>query len=270
MFTFVYEPKLRLQWATDATQPAVSTEADSTSAERHFLDVIQQVIAERPWEKPVTVTPEPPAKDVRPTPFDFEPSVAAVDEATTAGEALVAVKRSLPDIEVVFAGGTDPFEALPTVFGAENVATSTEVCAEVVADVEAEAAAPGRLVSDRAGNHIARSMVQRLIMRAGRTRDRAPRAHSALRGRVRSAPRARRAPRRAVRLSAVASAGDGPPAPEPPQTASPRDVVQLARANSRLLHVALVADVLECIRDLREQQAINTSHEAPRLLEVRR
>jgi hypothetical protein len=271
MSTFVDEPQLRLQWAPEAAQSAVSSEADSTSRERQFLEVIQQVMAERPWEKLVTVTPEPPAKDVRPTPFDFERSMAAVDEATTAEAALAAVKRFLTDIEVVFAGGTDPFAALTTVFGTEDVATVTEVFAEAVADLEAEAAAAGGIVSDQAGNHIARGMVQRLIMRAGRTRDRAPRVHPALRGRVRSAPRARRAPRRAVRLSAVASAGDGPPAPEPPPTASPRDVVQLARARSRLLPVASVDDVLECIADLRErQQAIRTSHDVPRLLEVRR
>ena len=263
MSTFVDEPQVRLQSAAEGTEPVVSNEADSTSLGRQLLEAIQRVTAERPWEEPVTVTPEPSAKDVSPTPFDFEPSMAAVDQATTAEEALAAVKRFLTDIEDVFAGATDPFEVLKTIFGAESVATVTEVCAE--------AAATGGIVSDQAGNHIARSMVQRLIMRAGRTRDRAPRVHSALRGRVRSAPRARRAPRRAVRLSAVASAGDGPPAPEPPPTASPRDVVQFARAKSRLLPVASVDDVLECIADLRElQQAIRTSHDVPRLLEVRR
>jgi hypothetical protein len=271
MSTSVDEPQVRLQSAAEGTEPVVSNEADSTSLGRQLLEAIQRVTAERPWEEPVTVTPEPSAKDLSPTPFDFEPSMAAVDHAATAEEALAAVKRFLTDIEDVFAGATDPFEVLKTIFGAESVATVTEVCAEAAADLDAEAAATGGVVSDRAGSHIARSMVERLITRAGRTRDRAPRAHPAFRGRVRSAPRARRAPRRAVRLSAVASAGDGPPAPEPPPTASPRDVVQLAWARSRLLPVASVDDVLECIADLRErQQAIRTSHGVPRLLEVRR
>jgi hypothetical protein len=101
------------------------------------------------------------------------------------------------------------------------VATVTEVCAAAVVDLEAEAAATGEPVTDQAATRIARSMVDRVIQRAGRTMALAPRVCLVPRVRTQRAPRARRAPRRAVRLSAVASAGDGPPPPPWPSSHAP-------------------------------------------------
>jgi hypothetical protein len=111
---------------------------------------------------------------------------------------------------------SDPVAAVGAIFGNDIVATVTEVCAAAVVDLEAEAAATGEPVTDQAATRIARSMVDRVIQRAGRTMALAPRVCLVPRARNQRAPRARRAPRRAVRLSAVASAGDGPPPAGPP------------------------------------------------------
>jgi hypothetical protein len=112
----------------------------------------------------------------------------------------------------------DPVAALTTVFGAECVATGIDVFAAAVHDLEAVEVATGKPVTQRTASRIARSMIDRVTMRASRTMARAPRAHLVPRVRILRAPRAGRAPRRAVRLSAVASAGSGgdEPSPEPP------------------------------------------------------
>jgi hypothetical protein len=75
------------------------------------------------------------------------------------------------------------------------------------------------VIRDHAARRIARSMVHRATRRAERTTAHAPRARVALGVRIMRAARSRRAPRRAVRLSAVTSAGDGPP-PRPPPARS--------------------------------------------------
>ena len=141
----------------------------------------------------------------------------AIEHATTEKEVMASLETFLTT-ETAIPPDTDTLAVLTTLFGAECVADVFEVGAAAVADLEAEAASTGGAISERAASRIARSMVHRVTSRADRTMARPPRAQPALRVRFLRAPRARRAPRRAVRLSAVASAGSGgeEPSPEPP------------------------------------------------------
>lgn len=272
------------------------SEADANTLGRQLLEAIKQVMSMRAaWEEPVMVTPERAVRDVLPAPpFDIEAALVAVEGATTEEEVITAIQTFLAGAETMFTAGTDPLAGLTTVFGPECVAAVTEVCAAAVVDLEAEAAVTVGPITERAGRRIARSMVHRLTMRGGRTLASAPRVHPAFRGRVMRAPRSRRVHRRAVRLSAVASAGDGPPSPEPPATTGPRNRAQCARTNNGLLIVAQVDHVPERIMALRERELTNpaagegqrvesvgpsdgpqwreieTPHEMLRTLEVRR
>jgi hypothetical protein len=193
-------------------------EPEDNSLGRQLLEAIKRYKATQGApEEPVVVAPAPPTKDALPPPlFDLGATLAALEHATSEEEAMAAVMAFVEGAEAVVKAAPDPVATLTTIFGSECVVTVTEVCTAAVVDLEAEVAATGRPITDRAASRIARSMVDRVTMRASRTMARAPRAHVVPRVRTQRAPRARRAPRRAVRLSAVASAGDGPPPPEPP------------------------------------------------------
>jgi hypothetical protein len=241
------------------------SEPDTNSLGHQLLAAIKQVKATlaAPTE-PMVIAPAPPTRDVLPaSPFDIEAALAALEQATTEEEAMAAVNAFVDGAETVVNAAPDPFAALTTIFGSECVDTVTAVCAAAVVDLEAEAAATGGSITERAGIRIARSMVDRVTMRAGRTRVHAARARLVPRARTLRAPRARRAPRRAVRLAAVASAGDGPP-PPPPSHAPIRAWAckQPVRAHSRRLLVAQIDDVVERIGDLRERDLTS----APRTL----
>jgi hypothetical protein len=199
------------------------SEPDTNTLGHQLLEAIKQAKATlAAQEEPRVVAPAPPPKDVLPaSPFDIVAAIFAVERATTEKEAMAAMEVFLVGAETVVKAAPDPIAVLTTVFGSECIVAVTEVCAAAVVDLEAEAAATGGTVTDRAGSRIARRIVDRLTMRASRTMALAPRVRGALRVRILRAPRARRAPRRAVRLAAVASSGDGPPperSPAPPCT----------------------------------------------------
>ena len=221
------------------------SEADTNTLGHQLLEAIKQFKATLAApEEPVVVAPAPPTRDVLPASFfDIEAAMFAVERATTEEEAMAAMEIFLGGAETVIKAGPDPFAALTTIFGLECVVAVTEVCATAVVDLEAEAAATGGTITERAGSRIARSMIDRLTMRAGRTMALAPRARGALRVRILRAPRARSAHRRAVRLSAVVSAGDGPPPPDPSAAAGACDRAPLAQTTNKLLLVAPIDDV---------------------------
>ena len=195
--------------------------------------------------------------------FDWETMLAAVEHAITAEEAVAAAKMLGDGLEPMLKAASDPFAALGAIFGNEIVATVTEVCAAAVVDLEAEASSTGEPVTDQAATRIARSMVDRVTQRAGRTMALAPRVCLVPRVRTQRAPRARRAPRRAVRLSAVASAGDGPP-PSPSAHAHLRawDGSHFERLHVGHWLVAQGEDVEEHLGDLRKRDLTS----APRTL----
>lgn len=232
------------------------SEADNDAVGRRLLEAIRQFMSTQvAVEEPVVVAPEPPTRDVRPaSPFEIEAALAAAEHATTEDEIVAAVATFLGRAATLFTVDADPVAVLTTVFGPECVADVAEVCAAAVVDLEAEAAVTGGVIRDHAARRIARTMVHRVTMRAERTTAHAPRARGALRVRIQRAPRARRAHRGAVRLSAVASAGDGPPPPDPPATSCSRDHAQLERDDKKVSLVALVDDVVERIRDLLERE----------------
>jgi hypothetical protein len=216
------------------------SDADTTSLPSRLLHTIEhsKTTLAAP-EEPMVAAPAPPTRQVLPvspprrvdvisvlgpapmtdvlpaSPYDLESMLASFARATTDEEA-VAIANMLGDgLVPMLKVASDPAAALGAIFGNDIVATVTEVCAAAVVDLEAEAATTGEPVTDQAATRIARSMVDRVIQRAGRTMALAPRVCLVPRVRNQRAPRARRAPRRAVRLSAVASAGDGPPPPSP-------------------------------------------------------
>jgi hypothetical protein len=201
------------------------SETDNDAFGRQLLKAIGQFMSTQAAPKvPVAVAPEPPTRDVRPaSPFDIEASMAAVEHATTEDEAMAAFVTFLARAQAMFTVDAEPVAVLTTVFGPESVAAAAEVFAAAVVDLEAEAAVTGGVIRDHAARRIARSMVHRATRRAERTTARAPRARVALGVRIMRAARSRRAPRRAVRLSAVASAGDGPPPRPPPAPSRGRD-----------------------------------------------
>ena len=111
----------------------------------------------------------------------------------------------LDTVETAFPVDADPVAVLTTVFGIESVAAVAEVGAAAVVALEAEAAASGGAITDRAASRIARDMVRHVTVSARRAMPRPLRPRSAHGVRIRRAPRARRAHRRAVRLSAVSA-----------------------------------------------------------------
>jgi hypothetical protein len=239
-------------------------------------------------EEPVVAAPTPTTRNVLPVPSpslvdvisvlgpapttdalpasSFDPDVmfGAVNRATTAEEAVAAAMAFAEGLEPMLKAASNPVGALTAIFGAESVATVTEVCLTAVVELEAEAAAAGGPVTDQAASRIARSIVDRVTQRAGRTMALPPRVRHMPRVRTQRAPRARRAPRRAVRLSAVASAGDGPPPPSPYAHAHLRawDCPQFERRHVEHWLVAQRDDVEEHIGDLRKRDLTS----APRTL----
>jgi hypothetical protein len=196
-----------------------ASEPDTTWLARQLLEAIKHARATLAAPKqPVEVVPAPPT-EVRPaSPFGIEGTMFALDSATTSEEAMAAVMAFVVGAQAAVKAAADPVAALTTVFGSECVATGIDVFAAAVHDLEAVEVATSKPVTERAASRIARNMVDRVTLRASRTMARAPRAHLVPRVRILRAPRAGRAPRRAVRLSAVASAGSGgdEPSPEPP------------------------------------------------------
>jgi hypothetical protein len=194
------------------------SEPDTTSIGYQLLKAIRQFNAT--WVAPealVVAVPVPTTRDGIPASlFNLDSVVAAVDQATTLDEVMAAVKTFADSGESVLKAASDPRAALTAMFGSECVATVTEACTAAVVALEVETAVTGSPPTERAAIRIVRGIVDRVTQRAARTMALAPRARVVLHGRTGRAPRARRAPRRAVRLSAVASAGDGPPPRQPP------------------------------------------------------
>ncbi len=213
-------------------------EPEASSLGRQLLEAINHYKATQGApEEAVVVAPAPPTRDaLPPSLFDLGATLAALEHATSEEEAMAAVMAFVHGAETAVKAALDPVAALTTIFGSECVVTVTAVCAAAVVDLEAEVAATGRPITDRAASRIARSMVDRATMRAGRTMLRAPRARLMPRVRTQRAPRARRAPRRAVRLSAVASAGDGPPPAGPPPSRRARGGTRRALSGMRRLN----------------------------------
>jgi hypothetical protein len=266
------------------------SDADTTCLGSRLLDAIghSKTTLAAP-EEPVVAAPAPPTREVLPvspprrvevisvlgpaptkevlsaSPYDLQSVLASIARATTAEEAIAVAKMFSERVEPILKVASDPAAALGAIFGSEIVATVTEVCAAAVVDLEAEAAATGEPVTDQAATRIARSMVDRVTQRAGRTMALAPRVCLVPRVRTQRAPRARRAPRRAVRLSAVASAGDGPPPPPWPSAHAPLcawDGSQLERLHVGHGLVAQRDDVEEHLGDLRKRDLTS----APRTL----
>ena len=146
---------------------------------------------------------------------ELSTTLLAVEHATIEDEAVAALEDFLMAIATECAGGTPPLVALTAAFGAEDVATVFKVCEDAAVELDAEAKATGGVITDRAAKRITNGMVQRLTQHAGRMRPRVPNTRRALLARRGRAPRAQRGHRRAVRLSADVSAGDGPPTPLP-------------------------------------------------------
>jgi hypothetical protein len=208
---------------------------ETTSRECPLVEAIEHVkAAHAAPAEPVIVAPGPPMTHVLPaSPFNLEAVMFAVERATTEEDVMAAVMAFAEATVAKVKAAPEPVAALTAMFGSESVATVAGVCMAAVADLEAEAAATGAPVTEQAGIRIARSMVDRVTLRAGRGMASAPRARVVPRVRTQRAPRARRAPRRAVRLSAVASAGDGPP-PEPPAPSRARERVPNSPARRRI------------------------------------
>jgi hypothetical protein len=265
------------------------SDADATSLPSRLLHTIEhsKTTLAVP-EEPMVAAPAPPTRQVLPvstprrvdvisvlgpapmtdvlpaSPYDLESILASFARATTDKEA-VAIANMLSDgLVPMLKAASDPAAAVGAIFGNDIVVTVTEVCAAAVVDLEAEAASTGEPVTDQAATRIARSMVDRVTQRAGRTMALAPRVCLVRRVRTERAPRARRAPRRAVRLSAVASAGDGPP---PPWPSSHAPLCAWDGSLLERLHVGhgLIAqrnDVAEPLGDLRKRDLTS----APRTL----
>jgi len=221
---------------TNGAAPAAPADMPPKSVGQQLLDAIKQVKATlaAPTE-PLMVAPAPPTGEPLPaSPFDIEAAMFAVEHATTLDQAMSAVKAFADGAETMVKAAADPFAALTTMFGVEAVTTVTAASAAAVVALEVEAAATGGTITDRAASRVARTMVHQVTMRAGRTMPRPPRARGGRRVRILRGPRARRAHRRAVRLSAVASAGDGPPPGEPPAGTRAPHGVRLSLAGARI------------------------------------
>jgi hypothetical protein len=165
---------------------------------------------------------EYPGKHALPRHLNLEAVLVALEYAVTEEEVMACVATFLASA-TAFPPDADSFAVLTALFGSECVTAVTEVGAAAVVELEAEAAATGGVLSARAASRLARGLVHRVIQRASRTMARPLQAYRALRVGVRvlRAPRARRTPRRAVRLSAVASAGSGSDGPSPEPSGAP-------------------------------------------------
>ena len=154
------------------------------------------------------------------SPIDLEAVRLAMEHAPNEHAVMALVKTFLDTVATAFPVDAAPVAVLTTIFGIESVAEVAEVGAAAVVALEAEAAATGGAITDQAASRIARDMVRHVTTHARRAMPGPTRTRSAHGVRIRRAPRARRAHRRAVRLSAVVSAGDGPPPREPPTATS--------------------------------------------------
>jgi hypothetical protein len=161
--------------------------------------------------------PQQDAQAVPAAPSDVPAALLAMESARTEDEAVAAFKEFFAAFGAECEGGTPPLVVLTASFGAEDVATVSKVCEYAAVELDAEAKAAGGVITDRAAKRIADGMVQRLTRHDGRVGPRLPDARRALVARRVRAPRAHRGHRRAVRLAAEVSAGDGPPPPEEPR-----------------------------------------------------
>ena len=193
--------------------PAARADADPNWLGRQLLEALQQV-----------------KNDLAAQQLELSTSLLALERATTEDEAVAALENFLTAIATECAGSTPPLAVLTAAFGAENVATVFKVCEDAAVALDVEAKAMGGVITDRAAKHIANGMVQRLTQYAGRMGPRVPNTRRALLTRRERAPRAHRGHRRAVRLSADVSAGDGPPPEETPLSASVYGGARVPRA----------------------------------------
>jgi hypothetical protein len=171
------------------------------------------------------------SQGVAASPIDLAAVLLAFNHAPHAEAAMALVKSFLETVEVAFQVDVDPIDVLTSIFGIESVAVVADVTIATVVALEAEAATTGGVITDRAASRIARDMVRHVTMRAARGMPNPLRQRGAHGVRVRRAPRAHRAHRRAVRLAAVASAGDGPPPREPPAARSALDALRISLAS---------------------------------------
>jgi hypothetical protein len=175
-------------------------------------------------------------------PPELEVVLRACERATNAEEA-IAIVSAFVDQAVL--ASSNPVETLARVLGAECASVVAEVAVAAIANLEAATAGTAAPVSDGAAVRISRKMVRRVIRRAERTEMRPPRACVERRVRVVRTARAHRAPRRrAVRLSAVTSAGDGPSPPERPPAVRGGSERPLLGRLPRRLAIDLADDVL--------------------------
>jgi hypothetical protein len=155
----------------------------------------------------------------------IEAALAAIADAKSEEEALAAAQRFAEVAAAAFTPGSDPLAFIAALFDAETAEVVADTGSAAVADLEAEAAATGGEITEQATERVVRKTVKRITQRSPRTMAFVPHALRASRARRPRAPRARRGPRRSVRLSAVASAGDGPPRPSSdPEPCAPEPV----------------------------------------------
>lgn len=202
------KPQLRIQPPREGADPAAPRSVDRVGSQ----------IA---WGQAGGADTEPlDSQGFAASPIDLEAVLLAVDHAPHEEAVVALVKTFLETVEAAFPVDADPIEVLTAIFGIESVVAVAEVGAAAMVALEAEAAATRGAITDRAASRIARDMVRHVTMRARRAMPGPVRSRNAHGVRVRRAPRARRAHRRAVRLAAVASAGDGPPPGAPPAAKS--------------------------------------------------
>jgi hypothetical protein len=213
------KPQLRIQPPREGTEPAAQLSVDRAGTQT------ARGQAGDAGSEPLD------SQGFAASPIDLEAVLLAFNHAPNVDGVMALVKSFLETVEAAFSVDAAPVEVLTAVFGAESVAVVADVAVATVVTLEAEAAATGGVITDRATSRIARDMVRRGTMRAARGVPGPLRLRSALGVRVRRAPRAHRAHRRAVRLSAVASAGDGPPPGEPPAARSRLDSLRISLAS---------------------------------------
>ncbi len=171
----------------------------------------------------------------------FDTAVDDLLSAASEEEALMCASIVATMLEAVAASSANPLAVLATVFGRESAEVCATACTDAARELDAEAASAGGHVSEPAAARVAHNIVRR-IMRGGRTRLFAPRVLRARGVHVRRAPRARRGHRRAVRLSAVASAGDGPPPSSDREPPPAREWSRRSRASSHATVAATAID----------------------------
>jgi hypothetical protein len=222
MSTIFAKPQLRFELPREGTDPVVPRDIDRIRA-----------LTDRGQARDGDIEP-PHAQGFPASPIDLEAVLLAVEHAPNEQAVMAIMKSFLDAVETAFPVDADPIDVVTTVFGIESAAVVAEVAATAVVALEAEAAATGGVITERASDRIASDMVRHVTTRAHRGMPRVVRARTALGVRIRRAPRARRAHRRAVRLSAVASAGDGPPPRELPAATRASGCVHVSLARERL------------------------------------